>query len=144
MKSKCLGNEIPTIKCAISITVSHSDSYFFESKFCVYSFDNLCCITLVCVCVCVCKSLSHVQLFVTHGLEPTRLLCPWYFPSQENWNGLPCPSPGDLPNLGIEPKSPALQTHFTKWATRELTMNRGAIKAKGYFFSKETAVSYLV
>ena len=32
--------------------------YFFESKFCVYSFDNLYCITLVCVCVC--ESLSHV------------------------------------------------------------------------------------
>ena len=26
------------------------------------------------------------------------------------WNGLPFPSPGDLPNPGIEPRSPALQT----------------------------------
>ena len=28
---------------------------------------------------------------------------------QEYWNGLPCPPPGDLPNPGIEPRSPALQ-----------------------------------
>ena len=32
------------------------------------------------------------------------------FPRQEYWNGLPFPSPGDLPNPGIEPWSPALQT----------------------------------
>ena len=28
---------------------------------------------------------------------------------QEYWNGLPSPSPGDIPNLGIEARSPALQ-----------------------------------
>ena len=28
---------------------------------------------------------------------------------QEYWNGLPVPSPGDLPDPGIEPRSPALQ-----------------------------------
>ena len=31
------------------------------------------------------------------------------FSRQEYWNGLPFPSPGDLPNPGIEPGSPALQ-----------------------------------
>ena len=30
------------------------------------------------------------------------------FSRQENWNGLPFPSPGDLPNPGIEPGSPAM------------------------------------
>ena len=30
-------------------------------------------------------------------------------PRQEYWRGLPCPPPGDLPNLGIKPRSPALQ-----------------------------------
>ena len=30
------------------------------------------------------------------------------FPRQEYWSGLPFPSPGDLPNPGIEPRSPAL------------------------------------
>ena len=32
------------------------------------------------------------------------------FSRQEYWNGLPFPSSGDLPNAGIEPQSPALQT----------------------------------
>ena len=31
------------------------------------------------------------------------------FPSQEYWSGLPFPSPGDLPDPGIKPKSPKLQ-----------------------------------
>ena len=31
------------------------------------------------------------------------------FPGQEYWNGLSFLSPGDLPNPGIEPKTPALQ-----------------------------------
>ena len=35
---------------------------------------------------------------------------PMEFSRQEYWRGLPFPSPGDLPNPGIEPRSPALQT----------------------------------
>ena len=31
------------------------------------------------------------------------------FPRQEYWSGLPFPAPGDLPDPGIEPGSPALQ-----------------------------------
>ena len=30
------------------------------------------------------------------------------FSRQEYWSGLPFPSPGDLPDPGIEPRSPAL------------------------------------
>ena len=40
-----------------------------------------------------------------HGLQPARLLCPWGFFRQECWSGLPCPSPEDLPNPGLEPRS---------------------------------------
>ena len=55
-----------------------------------------------------------------HGLWPTRLFCPWAFSRQEYWSGLPCPPPGDLPNPGNEPRSPALQADsFTVWTTRE-------------------------
>ena len=32
----------------------------------------------------------------------------WDFSRQEYWSGLPFPSPGDLPDPGIEPGSPAL------------------------------------
>ena len=31
------------------------------------------------------------------------------FSRREYWNGLPCPPPGDLPNPGIKPRSPAMQ-----------------------------------
>src|SRR5574337_949145 len=41
--------------------------------------------------------------------SPDRLLCPWGFSRQEYWSGLPCPPPGDLPNPGIELRSPTLQ-----------------------------------
>jgi len=33
------------------------------------------------------------------------------FSRQEHWSRLPFPSPGDLPNPGIEPMSPALQAN---------------------------------
>ena len=50
------------------------------------------------------NSLSHVWLFATPGtiksMEFSRL---------EYWSGWPFPSPGYLPNPGIEPRSPALQ-----------------------------------
>ena len=44
-----------------------------------------------------------------HGLQPTRLLCPWDFSRQGYWNGLPFLSPGDIPNPGVKSKSPAWQ-----------------------------------
>ena len=34
------------------------------------------------------------------------------FSRQEYWSGLPCPSPRDLPDPGIEPESPALQSDY--------------------------------
>ena len=34
------------------------------------------------------------------------------FPRQEHWSGLPFPSPGDLPDPGIELGSPALAGRF--------------------------------
>ena len=34
------------------------------------------------------------------------------FPKQEYWNDLPFPNPGDLPNPGIKPTSPALAGRF--------------------------------
>ena len=41
------------------------------------------------------------------------------FSKLEYWSGLPCPPPGDLPDPGIEPRSPTLQADSTIWATRE-------------------------
>ena len=44
-----------------------------------------------------------------HEGQPARLLCPWGFSRQEYWRGLLCPPLGDLPNPGIELRSPTLQ-----------------------------------
>ena len=55
------------------------------------------------------KSLGVSDSLRPHGLQPIRLLRPWDFARQECWSGLPFPSPGDLPDPGIEPWSPTLQ-----------------------------------
>ena len=50
-----------------------------------------------------------------HGLQPTRLLCPWGFSRQEYWSRLPCPPPGDLPNPGIKSWSPTHCRQILYW-----------------------------
>ena len=62
----------------------------------------------VCVCVCVCVLLSRVRLFATPWTIAHQPLS-MEFSRQEYWSKLPFPSPGDLPDPGIEPSSPALQ-----------------------------------
>ena len=56
------------------------------------------------------KSLSRVRLFATPWTVAYQAPPSMGFSRQEYWSGLPFPSPGDLPNPGIEPVSPALQT----------------------------------
>ena len=54
------------------------------------------------------KSLSRVRLFVTPWTAAYQAPPPMGFSRQEYWSGLPFPSPGDLPDPGIKPGSPAL------------------------------------
>ena len=62
------------------------------------------------ICVCV-RARSVVQLcpFVTPWTVAHQAPLSMGFSRQKYWSGLPCPPPGDLPDPGIEPKSPALQ-----------------------------------
>ena len=55
------------------------------------------------------KSLSCFWLFATPWTIAYQAPPSVGFSRQEYWSGLPFPSPGDLPNTGIEPGSPALQ-----------------------------------
>ena len=55
------------------------------------------------------KSLSHVRLFVTPWTIAHQVPPSMGFSRQEYWSGLSFPSPGDLPDPGIEPRSPTLQ-----------------------------------
>ena len=57
------------------------------------------------------------------------------FARWEHWNGLPFPSPGDLPDSGIEPKSPALAGRFFYyWATKETPDNEQFIQKQSKIF----------
>ena len=51
----------------------------------------------------------HVRLFVTAWTVARQAPLSMGFSRQEYWSGLPCPSPGDLSDPGIEPRSPTLQ-----------------------------------
>ena len=55
------------------------------------------------------KSLSRVRLFVTPWTVAHQAPPSMGFSRQEYWSELPFPSPGDLPDPGIEPRSPALE-----------------------------------
>ena len=53
------------------------------------------------------QSLSCIQLFVTPWTGAHQTPVSMGFPRQEHWSQLLFPSPGDLPDSGIEPVSPA-------------------------------------
>ena len=55
------------------------------------------------------KSLSRVRLVVTPWTVAYQASPSMGFSRQEHWSGLPFLSPGDLPDPGIEPGSPALE-----------------------------------
>ena len=58
------------------------------------------------------ESVSHsvmFETFVTPWTLARHTPLSMEFSRQEYWSGMPFPSPEDLPNLGIEPMSPALQ-----------------------------------
>ena len=76
----------------------------------------------ICVCVCVCarahtrtQFLSHVLFFLTPWTVARQTPLSMEFSRQEYWSGLLFPTPGDLPDPGIEhnpPASPALAGRF--------------------------------
>ena len=112
--------------------------------------------------------LSHVQLFTTPWTAASQAPPSMGFSRQEYWSGLPFPSPGDLPDSGIEPGSPSLQVDalpskppgkpwssqtrdqtqisciaggfFTSWATREALIHSNPVKfvLKSLWFHRKT------
>ena len=58
---------------------------------------------------CVLSHFSCVQLFATPWIIAHQAPLSMWFSRQEYWSGLPCPFPGDLPDPGIEYRSPTLQ-----------------------------------
>ena len=111
---------LPPTQSPVVLNCFHLLKYimFFLSVFCTHSplnwehFHNypshLLCIIYYCLMTKTC-----LTLFQPHGLQPTRLLCPWDFPGKNTGvSGLPFPSPGDLPNPAIKLTCPTLAGRF--------------------------------
>ena len=77
-------------------------------------------------------SLSCAQLFVTHWTVDHQVPLSMGFLRQEYQSGLSFPSPGDLPDPGMEPVSPALQVDSlpAKLSGKPLSVLRGLIRVK--------------
>ena len=58
------------------------------------------------------QSLSRVQLSATPWTAARQVPLSMEFSRQACWSGLPFPSPGDLPQSGIEPVPPVLASRF--------------------------------
>ena len=58
------------------------------------------------------QSVSRFRLFATPWTIAHQVHLSMGFSRQEYWYRLPCSPPGDLPDLGIEPMSPALAGRF--------------------------------
>ena len=91
------------------------------SLFCVGYFYSF---TLVFGIVCVLSHLVMSDSSWPHKIVAHQAPLSMEFSKQEYWGGLPFPSPGDLPEPGIEPESPVTPAlvgrFFTTWATWEL------------------------
>ena len=61
------------------------------------------------MCECVCEVAQSCPTLCDPWTVACQASPSMGFSNQEYWSGLPFPSPGDLPNPGIEPGSPALQ-----------------------------------
>ena len=83
------------IHCMVCITISYPGGWYGKESIC--NAEEV-------------KPLSRVWLFATQWTVTYQALWSMGFSRQDYWSGLPFPSPGDLPNPGIEHVSPALQT----------------------------------
>jgi len=75
--------------------ITSSNNFFLPLSYSLLRFPE---------CIVKLKLLSRVQLFeIPWTIQSTEFSRPQY------WSGWPFPSPGDLPNPGIKPRSPTLQ-----------------------------------
>ena len=85
-------------------------------KFCVPMYLNVALLSLRFdsrYLLCSCYVTSVVSNSVRpHRRQPTQAPLSLGFSRQEHWSGLPFSTPGDLPDLGIKPVSPALAGGF--------------------------------
>ena len=73
---------------------------------------SLCALLCMIPNLCCAHSQGCVHLFATPWTVACQAPLSMEFSRQKYWSGLPFPSPGDLPNPGIKPVSPALAGRF--------------------------------
>ena len=76
------------------------------------------------------QSLSFVQFFATSWAVAHQAPLSMGFPRQEYWSALPFPPPGDLPDPGIKPVSPASSALTGGFFTTEAPGKPLTIRAK--------------
>ena len=96
--------------------------------------------------------LSHISLFVTPWTIAHQAPLSMEFSKQGYWSGLPFPSPGDLPNPGIEARSPALRADSLPsetsgkpeepWEEPNLDFCRWALNIVTCIFTRERQTSF--
>ena len=96
------------IACSVPVWWTNVESVVSEIEM-KWKCKNISSFLDICVCVCVCVCVSRVPLFMTPWIVAHQAPLSMEFSRQEYWSRLPFPSPGDLPNPGIEPWSPASQ-----------------------------------
>ena len=84
------------------------------------------------------KSLSRVLLFATPWTVAYQAPPSMVFSRQQCWSGLPFPSPGNLPDPGIEPGSPALAGRLY------LLSQKGSPLSEEYMAETEEALKSLL
>ena len=96
--------------------------------------------------VIVIQSLSHVRFLATPWTVALQVPLSMGFPRQEDWSGQPSPSPGYLPDPGIEPTSPALAGRFftTEPRRKALQTTQGLVKEKLKHFPSFITYRFIV
>ena len=93
------GNSLTCFSCSEPHPSKLKLNLFFPSRFLYRKLST-------CVCT---KLLNHVWLFLTPWTVACQAPLSMGFSRQEYWSRLPFSSPGDLPNIGVGSRPPALQ-----------------------------------
>ena len=91
--------------------------------------------------MCMLSPFSFLWLFVTLWAVAHQAPLSMGFSRQEYWSGLSHPPPGDLPNPGIQPRSPTLQADSLPAEPPRKPMNTGEGSLsllQGIFFMQES------
>ena len=135
--------QFPSGKCAYLKLSTRKWIYLWDFWDLFYCFFYWSIIALQCCVVSFCSTTKwiscvySVALVVSDSLWPSdcsrQVLLSMGFPRQEYWNGLPFLSLGDLPDPGIEPRSPKLQADsLPSKAPGKLNLDEHTIKSQGY------------